>query len=188
MIVAMASAALTVARAAREEIRLRADSGRLFALLDACDTPAVPTRARELGAGRAVSLYRGRADEELWAIAPYLLALDESDFDWIVTRLWSEPWGVLLIADTGLERLASHFRRYLTVAGPDGERWYFRFYDPRVLGRYLETCTEDELTAFFGPVASYICPSGDGTGCVVYSQPIAAPATAPVRPVIRRRR
>jgi hypothetical protein len=29
---------------------------------------------------------------------------------------------------------------------------YFRYYDPRVLGVFLPTCTLDELRAFMGPL------------------------------------
>jgi len=131
------------------------EQGRVFAIVDATDTPSVPGRARALGEGRAVSLYRGRAEEDLFAIAPYLVQLDWPTLEWITGALWPEPWGVFVVADVPLEVLRSHFRRFLVVDGPEGESWYFRFYDPRVLPRYLASCTPDELTAFYGPVTAY---------------------------------
>jgi hypothetical protein len=132
-----------------------AERGRLYAVLDATGTPSVPPRARALGEGRAVSLYRGRAEEDLFSIAPYLVQLDWPTLEWITSELWPEPWGVFVVADVPLDTLRSHFRRFLVVDGPDGESWYFRFYDPRVLARYLATCTSEEDGAFYGPVTAY---------------------------------
>ena len=129
--------------------------GQLFAILDATDAPAVPERAESLGESRAISLYRGRAEEDLSAIAPYLVQLDWATLEWITSTLWSEPWGVLVLTNVPLESLRTHFRRFLVVNSPEGEAWYFRYYDPRVLGRYLETCLPEEVTDFFGPVIAY---------------------------------
>jgi hypothetical protein len=61
---------LQMRTASVEELRELAAAGRLYAVIDACDTPAVPEKAREVGETRAVSLYRGSADEMYWAFAP----------------------------------------------------------------------------------------------------------------------
>lgn len=134
-------------------VRNWAESGGLYAVIDACGAPSVPGRAEELGDHRAVSLYKGRAEEERWAIAPYLFAVDGVTFDWITSELWGTPWGFLVVADDSLEALRHHFRRFLTVKTPAGEEWYFRFYDPRVLRKYLDTCTAAERADFFGPTS-----------------------------------
>jgi hypothetical protein len=131
------------------------ESGQLYAILDACDTPSVPDKAKELGETRAVSLYRGQAEEQLEAIAPYLVSVDAQLFDWITGTLWSEPWGILVRSKGDLQSLRLHFRRLLFVESPTGEEWYFRYYDPRVLEKYLRTCTQEELASFFGPVTMF---------------------------------
>ena len=136
-----------------------AKSGRLFAVLDACDASAVPEMARELGERRAVSLYRGTADEMYWAIAPYLFAVDTRILAWIKETLWDEPWGIFVIADEKLETLRRHFRRFLVVRAPNGEQWYFRYYDPRVLRTFLNACSADELDEIFGPVQAFGIPA-----------------------------
>jgi hypothetical protein len=136
-------------------IRALAIAGRLKAVLDATDTPAVLERVAQLGADAAVSLYRGLPEERYAAIAPWLVTVDPATFDWLTRQLWSRPWGVFVIADAGLDTIRTQLRRFLTVQAPDGERWYFRFYDPRVLMRYLETCTADELAVFFGPIDEF---------------------------------
>ena len=56
---------------------------------------------------------------------------------------------------------ATNFRKFLSVEGPEGEEWYFRYYDPRVLGTYLETCTAGELQNFFGPVEGFEVVEGE---------------------------
>jgi hypothetical protein len=139
-----------------DELRALAEAGRLYAVIDACDTPAVPEKARELGEERAVSLYRGSADEMYWAFAPYLFAVDGELLDWIVAELWAEPWGIFAVADEDLEAVRRHFRRFLLVQSPDGEQWYFRFYDPRVLPTFLQASTAEEIAELFGTLSAYV--------------------------------
>jgi len=134
---------------------LGAAPGALYAILDACDEPCVPEKVRELG-DRAVSLYRGAAEQDYVAIAPYLAIVDEDLLSWIVNQLWAKPWGVLVVAPVDLASLRKHFRRFLIVEDPDGKQMYFRFYDPRVLPMYLATCLPSEVKEFFGPVHSFL--------------------------------
>lgn len=164
--------------------------GRLYAIVDATDTPDVPGRARAAGE-RAVSLYRGRAEEELFAIAPFLFRVDADTLGWITGDLWHGPWGIFALSDATLDEMRSHFRRFLTVESPEGESWYFRFYDPRVLPTYLATCTPPELTTFFGPVRGFAVTNPYTYGLTVIAPgaappPAATPAPAPQRIVVRR--
>ena len=140
--------------------RLAREPTTLFAILDACDEPRIPAKVLELG-DRAESLYRGRAEEEHWAIAPYLVQVDEPLLDWIVEALSGTPWGILAFAATDLDSLRKHFRRFLKVEGPDGQKLYFRFYDPRVLPTFLNSCGPEEAIRFFGPVDTYLVFNDD---------------------------
>lgn len=135
------------------DLRQAAVRGELYTILDACDEPRVPVKVREL-AERAVPLYQGKAQEELWAIAPYLAQADAALVDWIASSLWAAPWGIFAIGECGLETLRTHLRRFLLVDAPDDEHWYFRFYDPRVLARFLPTCNAAQVSDFFGPVSA----------------------------------
>lgn len=162
--------------------------GRLFAIVDATGTPSVPIKVRELGPDRAVSLYRGRPEEDLWAIAPYLVRLDGETLEWLAATLWSEPWGFFIFADADLESLRVHFRRFLVVESPEKESWYFRFYDPRVLVKYLRTLSETELVEFVGPARALGVTDPVSYGVRVFGTskrlPGAGQTTQPV--VIRR--
>jgi hypothetical protein len=156
-----------------DDLRKEAAAGRLYAILDACDAPAVPEKCSELGPERAVSLYRGTAEEMYWAIAPHLAVVDPETLEWIRSELWSQPWGIFAVADQNLEAMRRHFRRFLLVAAPNGEQWYFRFYDPRVLQRFLPTCSARQLNELFGPVAAFATSrvEGDAIDWVTNSDP-----------------
>lgn len=155
-----------------------AAAGHLWAILDATDAPLVPELVRTLGPDRAVSLYRGRAEEDLVAIAPFLVQLDPPTFQTITERLWAEPWGVLAVATATLDELRFHFRRFLVVESPEGDDWYFRFYDPRVLPTFLATTTDAERTEFFGPVSAFGVTDSESYGVRVLT-PHPEPAYAP---------
>lgn len=140
---------------AYSHLRSLAEQGSLFAILDACDNSAVPAIVNQLGESRGASLYRGAAQEELWQIAPYIVHVDASFLDKIVGILWEEMWGIFFTSTENLATLRRHFRRFLTVQYPNGEKVLFRFYDPRVLTLFLSSCNVNELNDFFGPVLSF---------------------------------
>lgn len=138
-------------------------TGGLFAVVDACDEPKVPILVKQLD-DRAVCLYRGKAAQDLWAFAPFLVECDEATVRWIINELSETPWGFFAFADGDLEALRRHFRRFLMVQDPDGKEMYFRFYDPRVLPPFLESCTNSERDRFFGPISSFVLiESGNAT-------------------------
>src|SRR6266852_5956180 len=142
-------------------LRKFAAGGYLYALLDAYDNPTVPQKVQELGQESVVSLFVGEAEKKYWDLAPYLTVVQEETLDWMVRAIWNAPCGVFILSRTGLETLRTHFRRFLIVQLPDGERWYFRYYDPRILKTYLLNCRADELEVFFGPVRAFGVPEAE---------------------------
>ena len=138
-----------------EQVRKLAEGGYLYGIVDAASVPLAPKKVMELGEARAVSLYRGSAEEEYWDVAPYLMRVDPALLDWIVSISSKEGWGILVAAKVALEALRKHFRHFLRVKEPGGETWLFRFYDPRVLGPFLPSCSGQELRAFFGPTRAF---------------------------------
>ncbi len=131
-------------------IRAHAERGELHVVLDACDEPRVPAKVRELG-DDALPLYQGESQERLWAVAPYLARADAALVDWLTQAMWTEPWGIFIVTNVGIAALRTHLRRFLLVDGPTGEPWYFRFYDPRVMAKFLTTCDAPQLADIFGP-------------------------------------
>lgn len=135
----------------------------LFAVLDAArHEDVLPTLQREARTFR--SLYEGWQGEGLADVAPYLVELppDVALFETLTETAWGDAWGVLLFSDASFVDLRRHLRRNLKVRTDDGRHLLFRWYDPRVLRAYLPTCTAEEASAFFGPVAWAACEGRDG--------------------------
>lgn len=128
-----------------------------YAVLDGASVPDMlgllerhPTQAR-------VCLFRGEMDRALAAVAPYLVELEE-DSPLVAELLGGlgRHWGIFAQSRAGLRELRKHFRTFQMVRGPDGRLLYFRYYDPRVLGRFLPRCDREECQRLFGPVQSYL--------------------------------
>jgi len=132
---------------------------RLWAVLDACDEPGVPLKLNELGRQRAVSLYRGWAEQDYRSIAPCLFAADSALIDWIFENLTGTPWGFLCVAPESLqiEDVRRHFRRFLQLKGPE-KNLLFRFYDPRVLKAFLVSGSSQMVAEFFGQLHTILIP------------------------------
>lgn len=128
----------------------------LRAVLESVDAPAVPELAHRLGEERAVSPFRGLPEEKYWALAPYLVEVDEETFEWIRGNLWSgASWGILLESARTVEDLRRHFRPWVVVEDPNGDEMYFRFYDAEVLRTFLASATFQETLDLFGPVTRF---------------------------------
>ena len=129
----------------------------IYALVDACDEPLVPSWIESLEKDRATCLYSGRSCVDYWAIAPYLVRVDDQVISWIEVNLWASYWGYFISASVDLKQLRQHLRKFLTVQDTDGSPMYFRFYDPRVIPVFLSSCSQTEMTDFFGPIDCIYC-------------------------------
>ncbi len=143
-----------------DKLRTQSNS-QLYAILDACDEPLIPPKVLEWR-DHTVSLYGGKLRIEYEAIAPYLVELNDAILDWIVAELGETPWGIFASSAEDLVTVRNHFRKFLKVKGPDGEELFFRFYDPRVLPTFLETCNREEVEQFFGPIDAFLTLSTEG--------------------------
>jgi hypothetical protein len=128
----------------------------LYAILDGARSSEIAPALHNLEVARE-SLFKGRSEEPLWDVAPYLIRCERDSvfLRWVVERGWGKSWGIFFISRAGLEQLLEHFQRFLLVELEDGKKVYFRFYDPRVLPVFLPTCTPEEVKSFFGPVRNF---------------------------------
>jgi hypothetical protein len=173
--------------ASLDQIRQLAAGGSLFAILDACGEPAVLVKCKQLGKPRALSLYRGTAEQTYRKIAPYLVHLDSATVDWIAGSVWLRPWGIFAHSPHPFPELHQHFRRFLKVELPDGARVLLRFYDPRLLPVFLDSCQPAELRDFFGPVRAFGVPdqTGQPAATLLHFPSGGAPGSRPVYMKIR---
>ena len=126
-----------------------------YHLLDAARMGFTMETARQLNPVHE-SLYRGRSEEVLDSIAPYLFQYElRSGFDTWLQENYGDSWGVGVISDAPMEVLHKHFRKFLLVKTDNGKEMYFRFYDPRVLRVFLPSCDAIQLAEFFGPVQQF---------------------------------
>ena len=158
-----------------------AQAGQLFALLDSCDAPEVLERLNDLPEEQSVCLYSGDAEEDFAAFAPYLLAVTPELLPWVKSLVEGGESATLVVSDAGTELVRKHFRRLLLVLAPNGEEMYFRFYDPRVLPKFLAVCTDEERRDVFGPLLAFgVVKAGQLTALT--EQPGPIPQNALLRP------
>jgi len=160
---------LVTTAAFADALERMARSGRLFAAVDGADAEGVADKAREIGVHAAVCLYRPKDESELAEVAPYLFQVDPATLAWLREGLALDPaLCIFMLADTNLEGVRRHLRRYLVVQSPAGTKMNFRFYDPRVLVTWLDNSTALELDDFYGPVSEFGIPTEDGLGALFW--------------------
>jgi hypothetical protein len=110
-------------------------------------------------------LFVGTLATDLADVAPYLGQLQSlnADVARTVENLMKKQVGILLVPqekplggfDLSFSQLYRHFRKCNMVEGPDGEKLFFRYYDPRVLMKIVQVFDVTQLDEFFGPVSSF---------------------------------
>jgi Domain of unknown function (DUF4123) len=144
----------------------------LYMLLDAARDRRIYARLTELGdAIQARSLYQGDIGDRLAHVSPYLVAVRESQPESL--RLaeagFGRSWGVFITTATAFDDLRRHLRKFNLVYREDGTSLVFRFYDPRVLRRFLPTCSADEARRLFGPIVSFVAESEEGDALIRFT-------------------
>ena len=145
-----------------------------YVLLDAARAPEIAPTIQQLADEWTILWDVSEEAEELLTVAPYLVRWQpSSDFaEWLIQNGWGQSWGIFLKLRLRipLEQLRRHFQSLLLVH-VEGEphHYYFRFYDPRVLHVFLETCTLEQAQRFFGPVRSFLCEGTNQTEMILYA-------------------
>jgi hypothetical protein len=140
-----------------ELVHLLEGNGPLYAVLDPARDPAILELLQSSGE-EVRSLYNGRRSEQLADVAPYLARVPAGSrlLEALVREGWGRSWGVLVVCDAPFAELRRHLRRFLVAQTEDRTALYFRFYDPRVLRPFLESATDEQRRAFFGPVSAFL--------------------------------
>jgi len=129
----------------------------VWMIVDSARDPTIYGLLLECFYSTHACLFAGTLAPELKIVAPYLIPLEYEDKQTrkFLRNAWGNSWGVFLRCDDRQDFIRRHLRTLLTVRNPQGQRMLFRFYDPRVLRRYLPTCTAEELQQVFGPIECF---------------------------------
>ena len=135
-----------------------------FAVLDAARSERIRVLLAE-SVERSRSLYEGIEGDFLAHVAPYLVELTPGSrlFAQLVREGWEKRWGIFIDAPCSFKEMRRHLRRLLLVSDDDSRKsFYFRFYDPTVLGAFLPECTVKQRFEMFGEVRAYFAESESG--------------------------
>ncbi|MBU2852088.1 MULTISPECIES: DUF4123 domain-containing protein [Acidithiobacillus] len=131
-------------------------SEAIYVLIDLARSPDMYPRMNQMARFTSQHLYSGDIAPKVLCTTPHLAPMPKGSglMDW-----WREPeQRELLVAcrtRVSQEVLRTHFRTLLRARFPDGNRYLFRFWDPRVLHTYLTQANTYERAAFFGPIESF---------------------------------
>ena len=117
-----------------------------------------------------LNLYKGQPDE-LESVAPYLFVCHHNtEFEkWLRDKGWGKSWGIFLDTTVSAEELLIHFKNFIFRKTPEGKDFFFRFYDPRVIRKFLLSYNTIQLKAFFGPVKKFYCEDEDDLFALIFS-------------------
>lgn len=134
-----------------------------YIILDAAKTHARIVEAKRYNQ-RHICLYSGEAEERLHSVAPWLFTFwFNSNFaEWYLANGGQQHWGILFESEADFKTVYLHLKKFLYVKTETGKKLYFRFYDPRVLPTFLETCELEQLIEFFGPISKFIIELKNG--------------------------
>ena len=152
----MTAATSPLAEALREQIKLQPGE-RLYGIVDAAQDKELAFEARDRFKLPIRMLFQGEAAEYMDDVAPYLIPIEpESEYLESWAQRWGKNIGILLTSSADPLKLYRHLRGIFVVKDEEGQEYFFRYYDPRVLRTYLPTCTPTEVRAFFGPVSALL--------------------------------
>jgi hypothetical protein len=154
---AMTATVSPLAKALREQIELQPGE-RLYGIVDAAQDKELAFEARDRFKLPIRMLFQGEAAEYMGDVAPYLIPIDPgSEY----LESWAERWdrnvGILLTSFADPLKLFRHLREIFVVKDEEGQEYFFRYYDPRVLRAFLPTCTPEQAREFFGPICVLLC-------------------------------
>jgi hypothetical protein len=149
---------------------LVSDSSWLYGVLDGASVPELPMRLYETRAPN-FCLFSGDLEPDMLYAAPYVVQLLPGNdmFDLVLNNGLGKHWGIFALSPHSIREMRRHFRSLVQACDERGKPLIFRFYDPRVLNRYLPTCTEEELETFFGKVYNFVAESEDGKSLTSYA-------------------
>ena len=134
------------------QLAIAGGEASLFVLLDPPEVAAVSVLGRASHFEPLMEAVGGHRESYLVQLEAAANLLPE-----IVPLVWGRSRAVFLTSGEPFEVVRRHLRAYGLTRTADGRTLRFRFHDPRMLQLFLDSCSAEELTGFFGPVRSFLC-------------------------------
>ena len=149
---------------------LFSETSRLYCILDGASVPDLPMRLYETNTPN-YCLFRGELEPELLYAAPYVaVLLPGSAFsEWVLGESSGKHWGIFAHCRHSIKEMRRHCRALVNVYDEKGNPMVFRYYDPRVLRKFLPTCKGEELETLFGKIETLFAETEDGNTLTAYS-------------------
>jgi hypothetical protein len=148
----MPTTASPLAEALRKQLRLRPGES-LYTIVDAAQDKELAFEAETRFGLPIRMLFQGEAAQYMGDVAPYFIPIDpEGEYLDRWAASWGKNAGILLTSFADPDTLFRHLREIFVVKDEEGQEYFFRYYDPRVLRVFLPTCSPEEALKFFGPV------------------------------------
>jgi hypothetical protein len=105
------------------------------------------------------SLFILDEEDPLASVSPYLFSYHPGQpfAQWLEREGHGQGWGSIFSSYKSFEFIYKHFRQLLIIKNESGEKFYFRFYDPKVIRTTLPAFDKQQLLQFFGAIQSIVC-------------------------------
>lgn len=149
--------------------RLFLETTRLYAILDGASIPDLPQRLYETNTPN-YCLLRGDLPPDLVHAAPYVAVMfpGSAFSEWVLQESPGKHWGIFAHCRFSIKEMRRHCRGLVNVVDEKGEPLMFRYYDPRVLRKFLATCTPAEIATFFGRIETIFAENADGSAMTAF--------------------
>jgi len=149
---------------------LFSDRAHLYAVLDGVMVPDLPNILYTEKVS-SECLPAGDLSPDLIHTSPYLVGLARgSKFaDWVLEQAFGKHWGIFIRSARSMIDTKNHFRRLLLAYDERGNPLRFRYYDPRVLRKYLPTCNVGELKVIFDDAEAIFAESDNEDSILRYT-------------------
>jgi len=118
------------------------------------------------------SLFQGTRGDLLADVAPWLVKFSENSgfLKKFMEKGWGNSWGIFFAGEADFAMTRRHFRQFLFVDEMEnGNRLYFRFYDPRVFRMILPIYEKKQLVEFFTFAGRFFVEDEDPSMLLQYS-------------------
>jgi hypothetical protein len=144
-----------------------------YAVLDGASNPALLDHLYDGERPGFACLYRGELEPDIAECAPYLARLEQGKpfTQWVIGNCLGNHWCIFALSRSDLRGLLQHFRKHTMVYDFNNRPLLFRYYDPRVLRKFLPLCDLEQMADFFGPVEVFFAEAEDGEGHLRFDRP-----------------